>query len=55
MNANAVGPGGEGPTGQGGDGDQSGSAGGGVAFSNIQPFAVVQFIIALQGIYPSRS
>ena len=55
MNANAIAPGGEGPTGQGGDGDQSGRTGGGAAFSNIQPYAVVQFIIALQGIYPSRS
>ena len=31
------------------------SAGGGKAVNNMQPFAVVQYIIALQGVYPSRS
>ncbi len=32
-----------------------GSVGGGVAHDNMQPYAVLNFIIALQGLYPSRS
>lgn len=32
-----------------------GTTGGGQAHNNLQPYTVVQFIIALQGIYPSRS
>ncbi len=31
------------------------SAGGGQAHNNRQPFLVLNFIIALQGLYPSRS
>lgn len=31
------------------------SAGGGQAHNNMQPFIAVNFIIALQGLYPSRS
>lgn len=33
----------------------TGSAGGGTSFSNVQPYVVINFIVALQGIYPSRN
>jgi microcystin-dependent protein len=32
-----------------------GSAGGGQAHTNLQPFLVLNFVIALQGIFPSQS
>jgi len=32
-----------------------GSSGGGLPHNNMQPYAVVNFIIALQGIFPSRN
>lgn len=32
-----------------------GSAGGGQAHDNVQPFLCLNFIIALQGIFPSRN
>lgn len=32
-----------------------GNTGGGLPHNNLQPFLVVRFIIALEGIYPSRS
>jgi len=35
--------------------NQSQSAGGGQAHTNMPPYLVMNFIIALQGIYPSRS
>lgn len=35
--------------------EMMGFAGGGQAVGNLQPFLTVNFIIALQGIYPSRS
>ena len=36
-------------------GGATGATGGGVSHTNIQPFNTVNFIIALQGTYPSRS
>ena len=45
-NANAVGSGGGGDTGQ---------TGGGQAHPNLQPSCAVNFIIALDGLYPSRN
>lgn len=35
--------------------DSVGSAGGGQAHNNLQPYLVLNFIIALEGVYPSRS
>jgi len=34
---------------------QSGNTGSGTSFNNLQPYNVVRFIIALQGIYPARN
>jgi microcystin-dependent protein len=36
-------------------GNAIGSAGGGQAVNNLQPFQVVRYCVALQGIYPSRN
>ncbi len=33
----------------------AGNAGGGQSHTNMQPYQCVNFIIALQGVYPSRS
>ena len=35
--------------------ETTGSTGGGQAHNNMQPYLTVNFIIALQGVYPSRS
>lgn len=35
--------------------DFVGHTGGGQSFSHVQPYACVQFIIALEGVYPSRN
>lgn len=34
---------------------QVANTGGGQAHSNLQPFSAVNYIIALQGVFPSRS
>jgi len=36
-------------------GDAIGNTGGNQSFSNVQPYLAVSFIIALQGVYPSRN
>ena len=35
--------------------DMVGNAGGGLSHTNVQPYLTLNFIIALQGLYPSRS
>ena len=34
---------------------QTGSTGSNTSIENVQPYQVVSFIIALEGVYPSRS
>jgi len=54
MNANAVGSGGDGNTGSGGN-EPTSSTGGNQAHNNMQPYLSLNYIICLEGMYPDRN